>query len=263
MNGKTAVLIGTSGYSYDDWRGVFYPPEIAKNDFLGYYATQFPAVEVNYSYYRQPHPDTSERMVKKTPDNFLFAVKAHRSLTHEVSDRLDNDVEEFKTGIEPFVEASRLGAVLFQYPYSFHYTPQSRTHLARVLAAFDGLPRAVEFRNREWQRDSVTAGLRRMEVSQVSVDEPALPNLPIPQVTATADFAYVRFHGRNSENWWTGDNVSRYDYRYEDSELLEWIPRFKQFLAHCKKVFVFFNNHSRAQAVTNAKMMNDLMERNL
>ena len=257
-----SVLIGTSGYSYDDWVGCFYPTDLPRTDYLGYYAREFPVVEINYTYYRQPNPETLRRMIDKTPQEFRFSVKAHRSLTHETSSNCEQDIAIFKQGIAPLVDSARICAVLFQYPYSFHYTPQSRRFLHKLLSEFEGFPRAVEFRHREWQRDSVTDGLRDMNVCQVSVDEPKLANLPEPSATATADFAYVRFHGRNGENWWTGDNVTRYDYLYNSEELNEWVPRFQDFLKHCKSVYLFFNNHSRAQAVTNARMMRQIIEDN-
>jgi len=123
-------------------------------------------------------------------------------------------VRRYREGIAPLVEAGRLAAILFQFPHSFHYTPDSRRHLSRLCEAFQELPKAVEFRGAEWQRPSVYEGLRRWNAAFVNVDTPRLPRLPEPGEEATADLGYVRLHGRNRANWWQGDNASRYDYLY-------------------------------------------------
>lgn len=253
------LLIGTSGYSYEDWIGSLYPPGTTKRRFLRLYAAEFPLVELNFSYYTQPAPETLARMAQETPQSFLFAVKAHRSLTHEINNDLSGVVTTFKNGIAPLVEAGRLAAVLFQFPYSFHYTPPARMHLERLCESFAGLPLAVEFRNDEWQRDSVYAGLRARSAAYVNVDEPALPRLPRPTELVTSSLGYVRFHGRNRGNWWHGDNVTRYDYLYDRRELTDWLPAIERMLTQAKLVLAIFNNHSRGQAVHNARDLRALL----
>jgi uncharacterized protein YecE (DUF72 family) len=124
------------------------------------------------------------------------------------------------------------------------------------------MPAAVEFRNNEWQKESVNTGLRECGVALVNVDEPDLPGLPRPSGIVTAHFAYVRFHGRNSGNWWTGDNASRYDYRYADAELAQWVSRIMGMLKQVTRVMVAFNNHWNGQAVTNAKQLRELLKKN-
>ncbi|MBD3314545.1 MAG: DUF72 domain-containing protein, partial [Chitinivibrionales bacterium] len=219
------ILVGTSGYSYKDWVGPVYPPGTATKDYLRLYAERFSMTELNFCYYKQPDPRTLERMAHGTPDHFRFAVKAHKSLTHERSDDFVRDAVTFKRGIAPLIETSKLCAVLVQFPYSFHYTPRNRMYLKNLCDEFAGIPTAVEFRTGEWQRDSVYTGLRNIGVSFVNVDEPSLPGLPVPTAQVTSYLAYVRFHGRNEENWWEGDNVSRYDYLYTEEQLSEWVPR--------------------------------------
>jgi uncharacterized protein YecE (DUF72 family) len=195
------VLVGTSGYSYDDWVGRFYPEGTARKDFLPLYAAEFPVVELNFSYYQQPSPRTLDRMLAATPPGFRFALKAHRSMTHEIGESWEKDIELFRTGIQPLVEAGRLAAVLLQFPYSFAYTAEARSRLSTLCGKLDGLPLAVEFRKSEWLREQVFEGLRERGVSLVSVDEPALPKLPPPTTETTGHFGYVRFHGRNKEAW--------------------------------------------------------------
>jgi uncharacterized protein YecE (DUF72 family) len=249
------ILVGTSGYSYDDWVGPVYPPGTPRRDFLARYARSFPVVELNFSFYSQPAPRTLERMVENTPAGFLFALKAHRSITHEIGESWEKDVESFRSGISPLVEAGRLGAVLLQFPYSFGYTPESRTRLAALCDRLQGLPLAVEFRKSDWLREQVYEGLRARGAALVGVDEPALPKLLPPTTEVTADFSYIRFHGRNAKNWWTGDNASRYDYLYAREELTGWVDRVRAVFNRVHLLLIFFNNHWRGQAAQNASEM--------
>jgi len=254
------VLIGTSGYSYDDWVGPVYPSGTDKRDFLAHYAAKFPIVELNFTYYAQPTPRTLEHMIGATPDGFLFSVKAHRTMTHEIGDAWEKDVAAFREGIRPLADAGRLSAVLLQFPYSFAYTPESRNRLAALCGMLEGLPLAVEFRKSDWLRDSVYDGLRERGAALVSVDEPDLPKLLRPSTVVTGDFAYIRFHGRNATNWWTGDNVTRYDYRYSRAELEEWVDRIRTVLERARMAMLFFNNHRRGMAAQNAVEMRGLLE---
>jgi uncharacterized protein YecE (DUF72 family) len=254
------VLIGTSGYSYDDWIGPVYPPGTSKQDFLTLYSREFRTVELNFSYYQQPSARTLERMVAATPDGFLFALKAHRSMTHDIGESWEKDISTFRDGIQPLVASHRLAAVLLQFPYSFSYTPESRGRLATLCERLEGLPLAVEFRKSDWLKEQVFKGLRERSVTLVSVDEPDLPRLLRPSDEVTGGFGYVRFHGRNAANWWTGDNASRYDYLYNVGELAEWVDRIKAILARVPVLLLFFNNHWRGSAAQNAREMRRLLE---
>lgn len=260
-NCSSAIRIGTSGYSYKDWVGVLYPSDTRASDYLKFYSSEFDVAELNFSYYRMPEAQLSARMVSVTPPEFLFSVKAHKTLTHQFSlVGMASDVAEFVRGIDPIVEASKLAVILLQFPFSFHYNRDNREYLNKLCAQFGQLPLAVEFRNRYWQRDSVYEGLRERNVTYVNVDEPELSGLPLAQDIITSGTGYVRFHGRNSGNWWTGDNVSRYDYLYSDSELGEWVPRIEAMAAQASLVLVVFNNHSRGQAVKNARKLRQMLK---
>jgi uncharacterized protein YecE (DUF72 family) len=250
MEPHATILIGTSGFSYPEWIGPFYPPGTAREAFLPLYAAEFPFVELNYSYYRQPEARALERMVRRAPEGFLFSIKGHQSLTHDPGPDPGHDLAVFLEGIRPLREASRLAAVLLQFPYRFHYTPENRRRLQAVCAGFGGLPLAVEFRNREWQRPSVVEGLRRLSVALACVDEPDLPNLPRPEAVATAPgLAYVRFHGRNRA----------YDWLYGQAELEEWVPRLRLLAAQAKLLLVAFNNHRHGYAARNARDLRALL----
>jgi len=253
------VLIGTSGYSYQDWVGPFYPPGLSKREFLKHYATEFPVVELNFTYYTQPDASSLERMIEKTPPEFRFSVKAHQSLTHNIGEDFPTQVERYKQGIRPLIESGRLAAILLQFPFSFHYTPECRRHLLRLCDSLAEQPKAVEFRSREWQRDSVYRGLEQVRAAVVNVDEPRLPKLPGPTAIVSSELAYLRLHGRNASNWWKGDNVSRYDYLYSSEELSEWLPMIERMLAKSRLLLVIFNNHSRGQAIQNARQLQGLL----
>jgi uncharacterized protein YecE (DUF72 family) len=123
----------------------------------------------------------------------------------------------------------------------------------------DGFPVAVEFRNNEWHKDHVYESFIARGICYVNVDMPDLPKLLAPSALVTAPLAYVRFHGRNKKNWWQGDNVTRYDYLYNDEELCDWTDRIKHILQKAKILLITFNNHSRGQAVMNARKMNELL----
>ncbi|PIE91465.1 MAG: hypothetical protein CR997_00735 [Acidobacteria bacterium] len=251
------LLIGTSGYYYKDWVGSFYPQ--GTREYLAYYQREFHFTELNFSYYRMPQASALEKMAAQTSETFQFAIKATRNMTHETSPQTQGEVQTFVENIQPLVDSGKLAAVLLQFPFSFHYTVASRKHLAKLCQAMRDLPLAVEFRNREWQRQSVYDGLRQLHVCFANVDLPALPGLPTVEKQTTAKLAYIRFHGRNKANWWQGDNASRYDYHYNERELGEWVPYIQALRNQSKKVILAFNNHWNAQAIQNARMMIDLL----
>ncbi len=253
------ILIATSGFSYSDWRGDFYPQTLRREEFLSYYAAVFPFTELNFTYYRQPQAAALAAMAERTPPSFRFSVKLHQSLTHEIGDRWEEDAELFLRGVEPLAERDRLAGLLAQFPFSFHYTGENRTYLDRLARRYEGLPLFVEFRNREWQRESVFEEMDRRGLHHVIVDEPALEGLPETVLRVTGDRAYVRFHGRNHANWWSGDAVSRYDYRYSADELKEWLPKLKGIERQTRLLLVAFNNHYKGKAAGNALQLKELL----
>lgn len=247
------VYVGTSGYSYKDWRGVVYPESASPSEYLSLYAREFSFVELNFSYYRRPTPEMCSSFLDKTPDDFIFAIKGHRSMTHDRKEGWKREADEFRLGIAPLESSGRLASVLLQFPYSFHRTRENRLYLSEVCGHLEGLPLAVEFRSREWQLPEVEEGLLERGITTVNVDAPGLENLPVPAAVLTAPLGYVRFHGRNEGSWWTGTNVSRYDYLYESRELEEWVERVRAMMVKAAVLLVAFNNHHKGQAVQNAR----------
>ena len=254
-NKKSEILIGTSGYSYPDWKGVFYPPEMPKENWLTFYAEHFDFCELNFSYYRMPQ----ERQMEGYLEHSLqYAIKAHRSMTH---DRLDAKAarQDFFKAVQILNEGHRLASVLLQFPYSFGYTPENRVYLLELLEDLAPLPLVVEFRHPAWIRDSVFEALKQGAWGISLLDSPRVSG-GMPDFDAvTSDQAYLRFHGRNAENWWSGDNVSRYDYEYGIGELKEWLPRITNMARQAKTSYISFNNHARGQAIKNANQLKKLV----
>ncbi len=253
------ICVGTSGFKFPDWKGPFYPEGLKDKDWLNYYGERFDCLEVNSTYYKLLHPATFFQMAKKVPDGFRFTVKAYRSLTHEPEGN-EADFGTFMASLEPLIEVGKFGCVLAQFPNSFHNTPGNRQYLSRFFEHFGNHPLIVEFRNREWARDEVFEYLRQHQVGWCVVDEPQFKSLMPPIAIATSPIGYVRFHGRNYQKWWKGDNKTRYDYLYKPEELQEWVPKIKTLEQQTDIVYVFMNNCFAGQAAKNAADMRTLLE---
>lgn len=254
------ILIGTSGYYYDDWKGTFYPESLPKKEYLTFYSSNFHIIELNFTYYKLPEGQQISRMME-TSGTLLFTVKAYKGITHEITPlSIKNILPRFLGGIAPLYEKGRLETLLIQFPLSFHYTDKNRVYLKELLEAISPFPACVEFRNKEWLRESVYEGLQRLSAGFVCVDEPDLPGLIPPVAIATSKAGYIRFHGRNKKNWYGTDSTSRYDYLYSEEELNGWIPAIRNIAMETEKLYIFFNNHAKSQAVTNARMLINLLK---
>ncbi len=251
------IRIGTSGFSYDDWVGPFYPPGLPAREQLAFYAREFATVEINTTYYRIPDPRLVQGWAERTPADFLFAVKAYQGLTHE---RDNPDCAAFVAALQPLVEAGKLACVLAQFPYSFHPTPDNRDYLRRVRAGLGDLPAVIEFRHAGWLSQGIFELLRSLGLGFCCVDEPRLRGLLPPVAVATGPVAYVRFHGRNAAKWYNHDQAwERYNYTYPAAELQEWAPQIRTLDAAAALTLVYFNNHYVGQAVQGARDLNQLL----
>ena len=253
------ILVGTSGYSFDDWVGTFYERGIRKGDMLSFYVNHFPTVEVNSTYYRIPHPAVLHQMDKKTPPGFEFIIKANKSMTHGLDAGVDT-YSQFLDILEPIKEADKFSGVLAQFPWGFKNTPSARDHLKSLRENLPEMPLFAEFRHMSWIKDEVFALLENLNIGYCCVDEPRLKGLVPPLAKATTDTAYVRLHGRNAKNWWGRGGGDRYDYLYSKEELKEWVDKIRDLAAKAKKTYVFFNNCHAGQAASNAKLMQELLK---
>ena len=257
------ILIGTSGFSYDDWLGPFYPEGLAPAAMLPFYAKNFKAVEINFTYYQMPGSQSISGLERKTPAGFTFCLKAHKSMTHEISKdpaEAGEIFHRFRQALFPLVDAGKLGCVLLQFPWGFKYSHENLEYLCFAREALGDLPAVVEFRNAGWVKEEVFSFLSGLNFGFCCVDEPRLRGLMPPVARVTSDLAYLRFHGRNAARWWKHDEPwERYDYLYSSAELQEWIPAILKLSAQAKTTFVFFNNHHAGQAVINARILAELL----
>ena len=260
MSAEPVIHVGTSGYSFADWVGPFYPAGTKRGEFLGYYAGQFGCVEVNSTYYRIPQPRVFQQMERKTPDGFRFVVKLHQSMTHEHSTDATHYAALLAV-LEPLKAAGKYHGLLAQFPWAFRRDEANKRHLERVRELLPGEPLWVEFRHASWMHPKLPEWLRERALGYCAVDEPALPGLVPPVTHLTTDTGYVRMHGRNAQTWWGRGGGDRYDYDYSEPELKEWVTRVTALAQQAKQTYLFFNNCHAGQAARNAKLMEELLRR--
>jgi uncharacterized protein YecE (DUF72 family) len=243
------AFIGTSGWTYSSWKGAFYPQDLPSRQYLEFYAREFSTTEVNYSFYHLPRPSTYKKWVEQVPDPFIFAVKASRFITHVK--RLVDPEEPWGMFVRNVLSlGAHLGPILFQFPPSFRVDskrlaaflkiaqqPASRSHLLRLV---------VEFRHESWFTDDTYRLLKRHNVALCIADSPRYPRDDV----LTADFTYLRFHGR----------TDLFASKYTDTELAREARALTQYLRKGLDVYAYFNNDARGHAVANARMLSRLLE---
>jgi len=257
--------IGTAGWSYEDWEGIVYPAPKARGFHpLLYLANYINIVEVNSTLYRPAAPALAVSWLKKVeghPD-FLFSVKLHQVFSHVRKDFSQKDVDDFKAGIELLRVRNRLAALLIQFPWSYANTAANQEYLLRLFRLFAGYPIALEVRHSTWETPGFYDLLRENSVTFCNIDQPVFKNSIGPSAVSTnPDFAYVRLHGRNYENWFRegAGRDDRYDYLYTKDELDGWIERIRNLGTKSGKVYVITNNHYRGQAMANALQIRNMI----
>ncbi len=257
--------VGPSGWSYEDWKGVVYPPAASSRfDALAYIARYFTAVEVNVSFYRNVTARMAQSWVRRVADRgaFRFTFKLHQSFTHERSAYSSEAVQAFSEGLCPVLEAGRFGCLLMQFPWSFRRCEESIDRLRRLTGDFAGFRPVIELRHGSWDTPETAELLRRIGAGYCNIDQPQLPQCLGPADHVTSRTGYVRLHGRRRDTWFA-DNVpsfERYNYLYSDSELQEWVPRIRRIAAETDQVYVFANNHYRGQGPANALQLRAFLE---
>ena len=242
------IRIGTSGWSYRDWEGVFYEREESK---LQKYCSVFDTAEIDSTFYSYPDLKVVEGLARHTPRGFIFAAKIPSIITHEK--KLDpgkgalKDLARFLDLLRPLKDSGKLGPLLIQLPPKFKYE-EGADVLEKFLAELPGEYQfAIEFRDESWLRSDVMSILSRYNVAYTIVDEPLLP----PEIHITADFAYMRWHGRGRRPW--------YYYHYSREELEAWKPRIIEVSGRVKSVYGYFNNHFKGYAVHNALQVLEML----
>lgn len=259
-------LIGIAGWSYEDWKGWFYPEQRLAGGQLPYVARYFDIAEINSSFYRPPTPRDAERWAECTHEfaDFRFSAKLWRRFTHDRETPWNStDARLVREGLRPLKDAGRLSGVLAQFPWSFVNVPENRDWIARVADEFPDLPLFVEIRHTSWNQPEFHAWLRNRGIGFVNIDQPTLRHCLPPTSIATTDTGYFRLHGRNGDAWFARDRPSfeRYNYLYNDRELGEIVATIRKIAAESATTLVITNNHYRGQAPTNAlQLRHELLE---
>jgi len=233
------ILLGTSGWSYEEWEGPFYQKGEKRK--LRAYCRVFSTVEIDSTWYRYPAKGSVMGWLKYSPSEFVYTAKMPRLITHEkklgLKGEVNADLQAFFEIMRPLQLGGKLGCLLIQLPPSYVFNLEN---LESFFQTLDSQFRfAVEFRNLSWMREETWQLLSKYRVAYVNVDEPLLP----PEVYVTTDFAYFRWHGRGAKPW--------FDYRYSKEEIDQWIPKIEAAAESVKKVYGYFNNHFHGYAPEN------------
>jgi uncharacterized protein YecE (DUF72 family) len=238
------IWIGTSGWTYDGWRGPFYPVRVPKKDWLAWYSTQFQTTEINGSFYRTPSLEAVRAWRKQTPHDFLFAWKASKFITHwkRLSEKSDNSIALMESRLKAL--GPKVGSVLFQLP------PKWSANRERLASFLTMLPRryhyTFEFRDASWYEHSILDLLRDNDVSLCLSDH---HDAPAPW-EITARHVYVRGHGPGG----------RYKDNYPEKTLQDWARQIKKWRRQRRTVYCYFDNDQKSAAPKDAKRLIALLD---
>ena len=269
------IRVGTAGWSYKDWEGVFYPPGMLgrKMHPLEFLARFFDTVEINTSFYGPMRAEVAKVWCKRAAavnSKFLFTAKLYRAFTHSPIAVMeptsaatirptDDDEARTREGLDAIAGENRLGALLIQFPVSYKNTSLNREYLDRLLRQFIEYPRVVEVRDSSWNNPETLAMFAQKNVSFCNIDQPVLGRSLAPTEHVTAPTAYVRLHGRNYEQWFDSDRNDRYNYLYKEKELEDWKARIDSVAARAQTTFVITNNHFESKAGVNALQLKAML----
>jgi uncharacterized protein YecE (DUF72 family) len=240
------LFIGTSGWIYGHWEGIFYPEDLPSKDKLKFYSEHFKTAEINYSFYHLPRPSTYQNWYSQTPDDFLFAVKASRFITHiKRLKGVEGAWEQFLENALNLKE--KLGPILFQFPPSFQANEENIKGLEDFLKILKkdclrfkvySLKFALEFRHKSWCDEKIYKLLKKYNAGWVIADSPRYPRADV----VTADFVYIRMHG----------SKIMFGSKYTKKEIQDLAKKIKNWLKN-GDVFCYFNNDFQGYAIQNAK----------
>jgi uncharacterized protein YecE (DUF72 family) len=239
-----AIHVGTSGWSYDHWQGVLYPPDTPVRERLGYYVRHYQTVEVNATYYRWPGDVTFAGWFQRLPDGFRMSVKAPRGLTHYTRLRASEAWLD-RIGRALGLLGSKLGVLLVQLPPGFLYDHARLEYFLQKVPSW--LKVAVEFRDPSWHREEVFQLLERFGTAYCVMSGAQLPCI----LRATAPFVYVRLHGPDPHHLYGGS--------YSKDDLRWWADRIREWQRMGRDVFAYFNNDWEGNAVRNADTLKGLL----
>jgi len=271
-----SIRVGTAGWSYKDWEGIFYPPGMArrKQHPLEVVARCFDMVEVNTSFYGHIKPELAKLWARRAsavnPD-FMFTAKLHRSFTHSplaaseptsAASIRPNDEDErlAREGLDALASTGKLGALLIQFPVSYKNTPLNREYIDTLLRQFIEYPRVVEVRHNSWDNPETIASFAQKNVSFCNIDQPQIGRSLEPTEYVTATVGYVRLHGRNYDQWFEAERgADRYNYLYTEAELAGWKEKIDRIAAKAEVTYVVTNNHFESKAGVNALQLKHML----
>lgn len=231
---------GTSGWYYEEWVGEFYPEDISKKEWLGFYSEEFDTVEVNASFYRIPFENMVKGWKTRVPDDFIFSFKGNRMITHRKKlKEVEGDIDRFMERIS--LAGDKLGPVLWQLPPGLKRKDERLEEFISLLPAEN--KHVIEFRNKSWFDEGVYSLLEKYGICLCIISGPKLPET----LETTADFSYIRWHGK--EHW--------YNWDYSDEELQAWATRIDEF--DVNDVYGYFNNDVGGFAVKNCKRLMEIL----
>ena len=285
MEQAARIRIGTAGWSYKDWDGILYPPEVTRKKVhpVEFLARFFDVIEINTSFYGHIRPELGRLWSRKAAavnPNFLFTAKLHRSFTHSplavteptsAASIRPNERDErlAREGLNSLAAEGKLGALLIQFPVSFKNTSLNREYLELLLRQFIEYPRVVEVRHESWNQPETIAEFMRHNVGFCNIDQPLLGRSLAPTEHVTSGVGYVRLHGRNYEHWFDSGSDSgsdsdnrndRYNYLYKPAELEKWKEKVEIIAQKAESTFVIANNHFQAKAAVNALELRHLLD---
>jgi len=260
------VRVGPAGWSYADWSGYVYPARRSKGFHeAAYLAEFFDTIEINTSFYQPLRPDHAALWIERVAANpaFLFTAKLWQKFTHDPS-ASPEDERAVRAGFDVLRHAEKLGAVLLQFPFSFHCTKETVGYLTTVLRRFADYPLVVELRHASWQTDETLARLREHNAGFCNIDQPIIGRSLEPSAASTSPIGYVRLHGRRYDTWFSDNPATpaheRYNYLYSEEELDPWASRIKTVSLHTRSTFVVTNNHYQGKAVVNALQLISILK---
>ena len=276
MDSAASIRIGTAGWSYKDWDGILYPPEVTRKKIhpVEYLARFFDVIEINTSFYGHIRPEWGHLWCKRAAavnPHFVFTAKLHRSFTHSPLAVMEptsaasirpNDEDErmVREGLDSLASENMLGALLIQFPVSFKNTSLNREYLEQLLRQFIEYPRVVEVRHESRNQPETIAQFMRHDVGFCNIDQPQLGRSLEPTEHVTSGIGYVRLHGRNYEQWFDSDSRDdRYNYLYKPAELEKWKEKIEIIAHKAKTTYVIANNHYQAKAPVNALELRHLL----
>jgi len=260
------VRVGPAGWSYPDWNGTVYPRKKPKGFHEAtFLAELFDTIEINTTFYNPAKAERVKQWIERVAanKNFIFTAKLWQRFTHEMV-ATNDDEKLVREGFEVLRDAAKLGAVLLQFPISFHRTAETTAYLLKLLKRFADFPLVVEVRHASWNVTEVFALLAEHNAGFCNIDQPVIGRSLVATEETTSPVGYVRLHGRRYDTWFSDDeNIpshERYNYLYSTEELKPWVRRIQTIEESARDVFVITNNHYQGKGVVNALQLISILK---